>query len=65
MYFRYPGTEAWTLKDVNFRISQGDHIAMVGKNGSGKTTYIRLLLRLYRPEKGVIRLNGAIFRRMT
>lgn len=58
VYFRYPGTEAWTLQDVSFRVSQGDHIAMVGQNGSGKTTCIRLLLRLYRPEKGVIRLNG-------
>ena len=58
VYFRYPGTEAWTLKDVSFRVAQGNHIAMVGKNGSGKTTCIRLLLRLYRPEKGVIRLNG-------
>lgn len=58
VYFRYPNTECWALENVNFHISNREHIAMVGRNGSGKTTCIRLLLRLYRPHSGRILLNG-------
>lgn len=58
VYFRYPNMEGWALENVNFHISNREHIAMVGRNGSGKTTCIRLLLRLYRPYCGRILLNG-------
>lgn len=58
VYYKYPNTECWALEDVTFRISDQEHIAMVGRNGSGKTTCIRLLLRLYRPYSGKILLNG-------
>lgn len=59
VYFRYPGMgDAWVLEDISFHVSQGEHLAVVGQNGSGKTTCIRLLLRLYRPDKGEILLNG-------
>lgn len=47
-----------TIKDLNFTIHKGDKIALVGHNGAGKTTIIKLLLRLYDPTEGVIRLNG-------
>lgn len=55
--FRYPGTEAWVLKDVNVRFRIGDKMAVVGENGSGKTTFIKLLCRLYDPTEGEILLN--------
>lgn len=56
--FRYPGTSEFVLKNVSFRIHNGDTTAIVGRNGSGKTTMIKLLCRLYEPTSGEIRLNG-------
>ena len=58
VYFRYPGMDTWVLRDISFHISRGEHLAIVGQNGSGKTTCMKLLLRLYRPERGEILLNG-------
>lgn len=55
--FSYPnGTPV--LKDVSFRIEPGKSLVLVGHNGAGKSTVIKLLLRLYDPTEGVIRLNG-------
>lgn len=54
--FSYQNEE--TIKDLSFVIRQGENIALVGHNGAGKTTIIKLLLRLYDPTEGVIRLNG-------
>lgn len=56
--FKYPNANTWALKNVSFHISDHEHMAMVGQNGSGKTTCIRLLLRLYKPDSGRILLNG-------
>lgn len=56
--FRYPGTDEYALKDVSFVIRPGDRVAIVGQNGSGKTTMIKLICRLYEPTEGVIRCNG-------
>ncbi len=56
--FRYPGTEAYALRDVNLTIRAGQRLAVVGQNGSGKTTFIKLLCRLYDPTEGQILLNG-------
>lgn len=56
--FRYPGAEQDTLRNICFRIESGEKIAIVGKNGAGKTTLIHLLLRLYKPTKGKILING-------
>lgn len=58
VYFKYQNATKWTLENVSFHISNSEHIALVGRNGSGKTTCIRLLLRLYKPDKGRILLNG-------
>ena len=55
--FRYPGTESWVLRNVNVRFRIGDKMAIVGENGSGKTTFIKLLCRLYDPTEGEILLN--------
>lgn len=60
--FRYPGSEEWVLKDINITLKKGEHFAVVGMNGSGKTTFIKLLCRLYEPEQGRILLNGTDIR---
>lgn len=60
--FRYPGTEEWVLKDLNLTLKRGEHFAVVGMNGSGKTTFIKLLCRLYEPEQGRILFNGTDIR---
>jgi len=56
--FRYPGTEALVLDSVSFTIPAGSTVALVGENGSGKTTLAKLLLRMYEPDAGSIRIDG-------
>ncbi len=56
--FAYPETDVFILKDFNMKIKSGEHLAVVGLNGSGKSTMIKLLCRLYDPIKGKITLNG-------
>ena len=56
--FRYPGTEKDVLKNVSLKFKIGKRLAVVGMNGSGKTTMIKLLCRLYDPTEGEITLNG-------
>ncbi len=61
--FRYPGTDTDVLRHVNLRFSIGSRLAIVGRNGSGKTTFIKLLCRLYDPDEGQILLNGIDIRK--
>ena len=56
--FKYPGTDRIILRDVNFSFSTKDRIALVGQNGSGKTTIVKLLLRLYDVDSGSITIDG-------
>ncbi len=56
--FSYPKSSVAVLKDISFQINAGEKISIVGLNGAGKTTLIKLLCRLYRPDKGDILLNG-------
>ncbi|GFI55344.1 putative multidrug export ATP-binding/permease protein [Clostridiales bacterium] len=56
--FKYPGTENYVLKDVSLRIEQGEKLSIVGYNGAGKSTFIKLICRLYAPTKGRITLGG-------
>jgi ATP-binding cassette subfamily B protein len=56
--FKYPGSESYALKNLNLTLSIGKRMAVVGENGSGKTTMIKLLTRLYDPTEGEITLNG-------
>lgn len=55
--FSYPKSSSTVLKDISFEIHVGEKISIVGLNGAGKTTLIKLLCRLYRPDKGDILLN--------
>lgn len=56
--FHYPDTDNYVLKNLCFTVKPGEKLAVVGMNGSGKTTMVKLLCRLYEPTKGVILLNG-------
>ena len=56
--FKYPNASEYAIKNVSFSVKKGEHIAIVGKNGAGKTTMIKLLLRLYDPTHGKILING-------
>ena len=56
--FKYPRTDVYALKNINITFAQGQRLAVVGMNGSGKTTMIKLLCRLYEPTEGYITLNG-------
>ncbi len=61
--FRYPGSQEYALSHVNMKFKVGKKLAVVGQNGSGKTTFIKLLCRLYDPTKGEILLNGIDIRK--
>ena len=56
--FKYPNAEIWALRHVSAVFKVGERLAIVGENGSGKTTFIKLLCRLYDPDEGEILLNG-------
>lgn len=60
--FRYPGATEYSLRNLSLKFKLGKRLAIVGKNGSGKTTFIKLLCRLYDPTEGEIRLNGVNIR---
>jgi ATP-binding cassette subfamily B protein len=56
--FHYPGSSRLILRNLNFRLEPGEHVALVGENGQGKTTLVKLLARLYDPTAGGIYLDG-------
>ena len=56
--FHYPDTDVEVLKNINFKLNLKEKMAIVGKNGAGKSTFIHLLVRLYKPTSGMITLNG-------
>ncbi|MDR1688335.1 MAG: ABC transporter ATP-binding protein/permease [Clostridiales bacterium] len=56
--FKYRGSENYALKDMSLKLNTGSKLAIVGLNGAGKTTFVKLLCRLYKPTKGRILLNG-------
>jgi len=63
VYFKYPDSEDYVLKDVNLKWRIGEKMALVGKNGCGKSTLVKLLCRLYDPTEGEITLNGIDIRK--
>lgn len=58
LWFKYPHNDKYTLKNINLTIDWKEILSIVGDNGAGKTTFIKLLMRLYQPTEGEIRLNG-------
>ncbi|CAK9193941.1 unnamed protein product [Sphagnum troendelagicum] len=56
--FRYKGSVSWVLKDISLRVHAGQTVALVGPSGGGKTTLAKLLLRLYDPVQGSIKIDG-------
>lgn len=56
--FRYPGSQEWAVRDLSFSLHAGETLALVGENGAGKTTVVKLLARLYDPQEGRIKLDG-------
>lgn len=56
--FKYSGSDSYALRNVSMKFKVGEHLAFVGANGSGKSTFIKLLCRLYDPTEGEILLNG-------
>ena len=56
--FKYPGSDTYALKNVNLSINFNEKLCIVGSNGAGKSTFVKLLTRLYSPTEGIILLNG-------
>ena len=63
VWFKYPGSEQYVLRDINLKWRIGEKMALVGCNGCGKSTLVKLLCRLYDPTKGEITLNGVDIRK--
>ncbi len=61
--FCYPGSDDYVIKDLTVKLDIGEKVAIVGRNGSGKSTFIKLLCRLYDVTEGTIRLNGIDIRK--
>ena len=56
--YRYPGTQAWAVRGLSFVLAAGETLALVGGNGAGKTTIVKLMTRLYDPQEGRVLLDG-------
>ena len=61
--FKYKGSNKWALKNINCKFKGNEKVSIVGENGAGKSTFIKLICRLYDPTEGVILLNGIDIRK--
>lgn len=58
VHFHYPNTDKEVLKGITFKVKSNERLSIVGENGAGKSTIIKLLCRLYKPDSGTIKING-------
>jgi ATP-binding cassette subfamily B protein len=63
--FRYPDTDTWALRNLSFELRAGETLALVGENGAGKTTIVKLLTRLYDPDEGRVTIDGIDLRELS
>ena len=63
--FRYPGAPEKTLESISFTVEPGEHVALLGRVGSGKSTIARLVMGLYPPEEGLVMVDGTDIRQLT
>jgi ATP-binding cassette subfamily B protein len=63
--FRYPDTDTWALRNLSFELKAGETLALVGENGAGKTTIVKLLTRLYDPDEGRVTIDGIDLRELS
>ena len=56
--FKYPNNDMYVLKNVSFKLNPGETLSIVGINGSGKSTIVKLICRFYEPTSGKIKING-------
>ncbi len=61
--FKYPGSERWAVRNLSFTVPAGETLALVGENGAGKTTIVKLMTRLYDPDEGRIIVDGVDLKR--
>lgn len=64
VWFKYPNEKKWTIADLSFEMKSGETIALVGENGAGKSTIVKLLLGFYHPQKGTISFDGVSVERI-
>ena len=62
--FKYPETDHWVVRNLSFTLPAGETLALVGENGAGKTTIVKLLTRLYDPSEGRITIDGVDLKQM-
>ena len=65
VWLKYPGQSGWALQDVNLTVKPGEHVALVGQSGSGKTSIVNLIPRFWEPTEGRITLDGHDIRDLT
>ena len=64
MKFKYPNQENYALNGISFKVKQGEHVAIIGRTGSGKTTLSRLMMGMYQPLDGSVRVDGIDLRQL-
>ena len=65
VWFKYPDTDVYIFKGLSMVFTTGHHYAIVGRNGAGKSTFVKLMLGIYKPNKGEITINGVHIDRMS